>query len=183
MTDEKIIALYFARNEQAIYETDRSYGAFCRRIATNILRAAEDAEECVNDTYLNTWNAIPPEHPSSLKAFLARLTRNLAISRYRKAHAKKRGADAILAELDDCIPARETLWQTIESKRLAEVISDWLRTLDSDDSALFVRRYFSGDDVKTLASLCGVTQTSMAGRLFRLRQKLKKRLKEENFDL
>ena len=182
MTDESIIELYFARNESALTETDKTYGAYCRRIALNILELFEDAEECVNDTYLRAWNSIPPTRPNSLRAFLGRITRNLSISRYRANHAEKRGTALLFSELGDCLP-EPTSENGFDERELARTINDWLRELPEKDRVLFIRRYFSGDDVKKLANLCGVTQNHMAQKLFRLRKKLREKLESEGFNI
>ena len=109
MDDHKIIDLYWARSQQAIAESDRKYGTYCRTIARNILPRLEDAEECVNDTWLRAWNAMPPQRPSVLQAFFGKLTRNLSLDRWRREHAAKRGGSQIelaLDELEDCLAAR-----------------------------------------------------------------------------
>ena len=106
MDDEKIIEMFFARNELAIGETERKYGRYCYAVSYRILNSNEDSEECVNDTYHAAWTHIPPEIPQSLKAFLGRIVRNLSISRFRRTHARKRssGTDVLLSELEDCLP-------------------------------------------------------------------------------
>ena len=111
MDDKQIIELYFKRDECAIRETQSKYGAFCNRIAMNILSIREDAEECVNDTYYSVWKQIPPTVPESFRAFLGRITRNLSISRFRSMRAKKRysGMEVMLSELNDCVPSAETV--------------------------------------------------------------------------
>lgn len=181
MDDKQIIELYFNREESAIMETAHKYGAFCHRIAMNILSIREDAEECVNDTYLAAWKKMPPEMPNSLCAFLGRITRNLSISRYRSNHAKKRysGMEVLLSELNDCIPSMEQTEQIIERNRLSSLISDWLDTLPKDDCTLFVRRYWYGEPVKLLAKQYGCTPNRMTQRLLRLRNSLKTILEKE----
>lgn len=175
MDDKLIIELYFKRDETAIDETGKKYGAFCHRIAINILNIREDAEECVNDTYSTVWKKIPPEIPQSFQAFLGRITRNLSISRFRANRAKKRynGAEVLLSELEDCIPSSENVEQIIDEKQLSEFIDSWLDSLSADDRALFVRRYWYGDAVKTLSHECGCTQGQMAQRMLKLRKNLK----------
>ena len=113
MDDGQIIALYFSRDEAAIRETEKKYGTACRRVAMNILTLRQDAEECVNDTWHTAWKRIPPAVPASLRAFLGKITRDLAISRYRANRARKRfdGAQALLSELEECIPAGDALFQ------------------------------------------------------------------------
>ena len=124
MEDREIVALYHARSESAIAETAKKYGAFCLRVALNLLGIREDADECVNDTYLAAWTRMPPELPASLRAFLGRITRNLSISRYRQNRAQKRyaGMDALLSELDDCVPSPVTVEQALDSMELTRQI-------------------------------------------------------------
>jgi len=181
MNDARIIELYWQRNEQAITESDKQYGRFCRRIAMNILNSSEDSEECVNDTWHRAWENMPPQKPDSLSAFFGRITRNLSLSRFRANHAKKRygGITILLSELEDCIPSRGTIEQETEDWQLAEIISDWLTLLPKDDRVLFMRRYWFGDTVKNLAKECGANQNQMAQRMFRLRSSLKDRLEQE----
>ena len=139
MEDKQIISLYHARDERAIKETDAKYGRYCYRIAKNLLTLHEDAEECVSDTYLAAWNQMPPENPHLLSAFLSRIVRNIAISRFRRDRAKKRhdGVELLLSELDDCIPSAENVEKTVEERELSNIISDWLDTLTGDDRALY----------------------------------------------
>ena len=133
MEDSKIVALYHARSESAIAETAKKYGAFCLRVALNLLGIREDADECVNDTYMAAWTRMPPELPASLRAFLGRITRNLSISRYRQNRAQKRyaGMDALLSELDDCVPSPVTVEQTLDSMELTRQIETWLGSCPS----------------------------------------------------
>ena len=181
MPDERIVALYFERDEQAIKLSEENYGRYCRRIAMNILSDPEDSEECVSDTWYQAWRSIPPQRPQSLIAYFGRITRNLAISRYRANRAQKRfdGVTILLSELEDCVPVENNIEHEMEEKRLAEIISRWLTEISVDDRVLFVRRYWLGDAVKTLARECGVSENQMARRMFRLRKHLKSRLEKE----
>lgn len=181
MEDNQIIELYFRRDESALTETANKYGTFCLRIAMNVVNVREDAEECVNDTYHTAWNQIPPTRPDSFKAFLGRIVRNFAISKYRALHAKKRfnGLEVMLSELGDCVPATESVEQEMEAKELTEYINSWLADLKQEDRVLFVRRYWYGDEVKDLARKCGVSGTQMTQRMLRLRRKLKEYLTEK----
>ena len=181
MEDNQIIELFFRRDESALTETANKYGTFCLRIAMNVVNVREDAEECVNDTYHTAWNQIPPTRPDSFKAFLGRIVRNFAISKYRALHAKKRfnGLEVMLSELGDCVPATESVEQEMEAKELTEYINSWLADLKQEDRVLFVRRYWYGDEVKTLARKCGVSGTQMTQRMLRLRRKLKDYLSEK----
>ena len=180
MEDAGIIELYFSRSEDAIGETARKYGAYCRSIAENILMRREDVEECVNDTWLAAWNAMPPERPGCLRAFLGRITRNLSIARWRRDHAQKRFylTDALLSELDECVPGGTDPAAALDETLLTQAIADWLGTLSADDRALFLRRYWYGDAVSALAAECGVGENRMAQRLRRLRAGLRDALEK-----
>ena len=175
MDDKQIIELYFERNEQAIQETEHKYGAFCRKIARNILDIYEEAEECVNDTYYSVWKQIPPTIPESFRAFLGRITRNLSISRFRAMRAKKRynGMEIMLSELEDCVPASENIESIIEAKELSIYINEWLESLSKEERVLFIQRYWFGEEVRDLAEVCGITAGQMAQKMFRLRKRLK----------
>ena len=185
MDDKQIIELYFERNEQAIKETETKYGAFCHRIAMNILGIHEDAEECVNDTYFSVWKQIPPTVPEVFKVYLGRITRNLSISRFRAMRAKKRysSMEIMLSELNDCVPSSSNVEQTIEVMQLSDYISEWLDSLPEEDCALFVRRYWFGDEVQELAKKCGITAAKMAQRMLRLRKSLKAALEQKGVAL
>ena len=181
MEDAAIVALYFARDEDAIRETDRKYGAFCRRIADNVLARREDAEECVNDTWHTAWRRMPPTRPDSLRAFLGRITRGLAIDRFRAERSQKRydGMELLLSELDECVAAPADTERELERRELTAAVERWLRALSADDRALILRRYWYGDAVGTLAAETGTTAARMTQRLRRLRLRLKAALEEE----
>lgn len=185
MDDQQIIALYHNRDEAAIRESGRKYGPFCRRIALNIFSIPEDAEECVSDTWHAAWRQMPPERPRSLRAYLGRITRNLAVSRFRAARAEKRfsGLERMLSELDDCIPAAVGVEQTVEAQELGGIISDWLESLPEEDRILFVRRYWYGDAVKALAEEKKCTENQMAQRMYRMRGQLKMYLESKGVTL
>ena len=180
MEDSKIVELYLKRDESAISESDRKYGRFLSYLAKNIL-SREDAEECVNDTFLTAWNRIPPIIPDSLKAFLGRIVRDLSISKYRANHAAKRysGMDVLLSELEECLPASDSVDESVERNVLSGIIKDWLSTLPPESRSLFVRRYWYGDSVKELAFESGCSQNTMAQRMFNLRKALKETLEKE----
>lgn len=181
MEDRDIVALYFARSEDAIRETDAKYGAYCRTVARNVLTLPEDAEECVNDAYHTAWNRMPPTRPVSLRAFLGRIVRGLAIDRYRANRAKKRydGMELLLSELDDCVPAQINTERLIEQRELTESVEDWLHGLNREDRVLFVRRYWYGDGVSELAEAYGMTPSQTTQKLRKLRLNLRKNLWEE----
>ena len=181
MEDCQIIDLYWKRNETAITETDTKYGGFCRRISNNILHDPWDSEECVSDAYGRCWDTMPPQRPNSLRAYLGAILRNLSISRYRAEHAQKRfgGAELLLSELSDCIPAPENTQRTVEAGELGELISTWLRKQATEDRVLFVRRYWNGDSVKALAAEMGLRPNALTKRLLRLRENLRRELERE----
>lgn len=185
MDDLAIIELYHQREERAIAESELKYGGMCRSIARNILTLREDAEECVNDTWHAAWNRMPPDRPQTLGAFLGRITRNLAISRWRKAHAKKRfsGMEVMLSELSDCLPGSDTVERYMDQKQLSAAISRWLDGLEEGDRALFIRRYWYGDKVQSLAAERKERSNQLSQRLLRLRKKLREALETEGVSL
>ena len=186
MDDHKIIDLYWARSQQAIVESELKYGAYCRTIAGNILPRREDAEECVNDTWLRAWNAMPPQRPTALQAFFAKLTRNLCLDRWRRDRAAKRGGSQVelaLEELEDCLAARDRVEDTLDAQHTATAISQFVRDLPQPDRYLFVRRYWYMDDLKTLAKRAGMGQSQLKSRLHRIRQRLKTHLEKEGVAL
>ena len=184
MDDLTIVELYHRRDEQAIAESDKKYGAMCCSIALHLLVLREDAEECVNDTWHAAWNRMPPDRPSVLSAFFGRITRNLSISRWRREHAKKRydGIEILLSELEDCVPAPRTLEEDFDRQRLASFISAWLDRLTEGDRRLFIRRYWYGDSVKELAAERGETAGALSQRLLRLRRALRAFLESEGVE-
>lgn len=181
LEDSEIIDLFFERSEQAIGELDQKYGAVVKKMAVNLLRSRQDAEECVNDAYWGVWNSIPPHRPEPLVSYVCRITRNLAVSRLRKENAAKRSRnlDLVLDELEDFIPASVNLEEELEAKELVGEINCFLSTLCYDDRYLFLRRYWFGDPVKEIAEKMGERENRVSVRLFRLREKLRKTLKQE----
>ena len=182
MTDEEIIALFFERSERAISELAEKHGAAVRRVARNILGDERDAEECVDDTWLRAWNSIPPARPASLPAWLAKVTRNLAITRLRGITARKRGGGEIpllLDELAECLPGGEDPQRELEKRELSEAVDRFLSSLEREERDLFTARYFFGASPAELAARTGLTENAVAGRLRRMRTKLKNCLKEE----
>lgn len=185
MEDSQIIDLYFERDEAAISETAAKYGAFCHGIALNILSIHADADECVNDTYLRAWNAIPPQKPIRLGAWLGKVVRNIAFDLWKKNHRQKRyaGMEQLLSELEDCIPSPATVEHQIEEQELTEVINTWLASLPQNDCILFMRRYWNGETVNSLAQESGMSPANMAKKMYRLRQNLKSKLEKEGYSL
>lgn len=181
MEDQAIVALYFQRAEKAIAETVKKYGGLCRSIAQNLLPVRQDAEECVNDTWHAAWQRIPPERPTALGAFLGRITRNLAISRFRKNTARRRsdGLTLMLSELEDCVPAGETTEEAFDRKLLGEHISKWLESLPAQDRALFLGRYWYGESLRELSERSGISTSPLAQKMYKLRLSLKAALEAE----
>ncbi|MGM9619138.1 MAG: RNA polymerase sigma factor [Oscillospiraceae bacterium] len=185
MQDQEILRLFFERSEQAIAELEKKYGTLCRRIASNILRSEQDAEECVSDAYLAVWNAIPPERPAPLSAYVCRIVRNLAVKRYHANTARKRNSfyDVALEELEECLSAPETAETALSARELTRLLDAFLDTLEERDRFLFVRRYWYADSVAALAADFGISENNASVRLSRLRGKLKSYLRKEGFFL
>ena len=178
MNDQEIISLYFVRDEQAIAETDKRYGKTCMQVSMSILNSHPDAEECVNDTYLKTWNAIPPAKPHSLCAFLCRIVRNLSINRLEELTAAKRNRDLTVSfeELEACIPLPDEA-----SPELADLLESFLRKEGETDRVLFVGRYWFACPVEDLARRTGLTRRAVHMRIFRTRERLRAYLTERGY--
>ncbi len=181
MEDEKIIQLYWARDEAAIPATAEKYGAYCGAIAGRILESPEDREECLNDTYLAAWNAMPPHRPRVLATFLGKLTRNLAINRAREQAAAKRGGGAlplVLEELGECVSGGESVEQALDRQELTRALNGFLATLPQEKRQLFLGRYWYMESVGELARRFGMTENRVSVTLHRLRGKLRRYLIE-----
>ncbi len=179
--DNEIIELYLRRDERAITETSRKYEAYCMKISMNILNSRLDSEECVNDTYMQTWKAIPPHRPAVLASFLGKITRNLSINRYNALYAEKRGAGEFalsLDELDDCVAGESTVESEAEIRMLSRAISEFLRRQPALARKVFVCRYFYCDSIAEIAALFKMSESKTKSMLFRTRNKLKKHLEE-----
>lgn len=182
MEDEKIIALYWNRDEAAIGETEAKYGGYLTNIAYNILSVRQDSEECVSDAYLRAWNAIPPKKPENLKLFLGRVTRNLALDRRKADTTEKRGGgQAVLAleELKDCVSSRETPEASLDEKFLAEKITEFLRSQPDTPRKCFVLRYWYLEPISAIASRMELSPSKVKSLLHRTRTKLKIYLEKE----
>ena len=178
--DDQIIALFFARSQQALTELDRKYGAVCSAVARNILKNPQDAEECVNDTYLGLWNAIPPHRPNPLLAFVCRVARNVSLNRYRHNHAQRRdeSRNLPLVELEGCLaaPSAEETWS---AQALGQTLDCFLDTLDRKSRVMFLRRYWFSDSVSWIARQMGITENHVSVQLHRIRSRLKQYLEQE----
>jgi len=186
MVDSTIIDLYWARSESAIAETAKQYGSYCTAISMNILHNNEDAEECVNDTYLKTWNAIPPRRPEVFSTFLGRITRNLSIDRYRSRKSQKRSGDEtalMLSELEECIPSKNSVEDEVEVKELENAVDNFLSTLTHEDRLFFVRRYWYVDSISSIAERFAVGESKVRTSLFRTRNKLRNLLENEGITI
>ncbi len=182
MEDSNIIELYFSRCEHAIAATSEKYGNYLGYISMNILHNREDAAECVNDTYLHTWNAIPPKRPSAFRAWLGTITRNLSFDRYKHANAKKRGGtemELILSELGECIPSSANVERTVEDKEIARLINCFLRNQKPENCMIFVRRYWYGDSIAKISERFLISDSKIKSSLFRTRKLLRLHLERE----
>ena len=186
MEDDTIIELYFQRDEAAISATQERYGAYCRTIARHIVGSPEDAEECVSDTWLRAWNAIPPQRPRKLSVFLGRITRNLSFDKYKAERAQKRGGGEIalvLEELDECVPSGSSAEQPVLDQELSEDINRFLRTLPEQACSIFLRRYWHGKTIREIAEQFSIPENNVKASLFRSRAKLKQHLEKEGISL
>ena len=182
MEDHAIIDLYWAREERALEETDRKYGPYCRTIAHQILHSREDTEECVNDTWLRAWNAIPPQRPCVLSAFLGKITRNLSLDRCRLTRADKRGGGTVavaLEELGDCVPSSNSVEQAVEYTELTRQLDTFLRTLPEKECCLFLRRYWYLDSTRDMSARFSMSESSVKTMLHRTRNKLRTYLTQQ----
>ncbi len=190
MDDRAIIALYNARDEQAISATADKYGAYCLAVAENILASIRDSEECINDTWLKAWNAIPPENPHSLRAWLSRITRNLALNRLAARSAEKRageGCTLALEELSECIAApsdtESEVLQREQAAALAKTLNHFLETLPVRDRDIFLGRYYFLYPTAEIAQRLGMRENYVRNILSRTREKLRTHLGKEEFEL
>ena len=186
MNDREIVNLYWQRSEQAISETERKYGSYCHIIAYNILENSEDSEECVNDTYLNAWNSMPPHRPNILATFLGKITRNLALNKYKHNTADKRGngqAPLVLDEIAEFVSGTDNVEQEINRKELILAINHFLKKLPSDKRNIFVCRYWYFDSISDIAAHFDMTENNVSVTLNRLRLKLRNYLLERGFEL
>lgn len=186
MDDSRIIGLYFERNESAVSETEKKYKNFCFSIANNILHNNEDAAECVNDTFLGAWNAIPPHNPENLQAYLGKITRNLSLKKWREKNAQKRGGSSVqvsLEELEECIPSGLTIDEYIETEELTSIINSFLSALPESERRVFLRRYWYYDSIDDICGRFGFGKSKVKMILKRTRDRLHKRLNKEGFFL
>lgn len=186
MDDAKIVQLYWDRDEQAILATADKYGSYCASIAKNILGNQEDAEECVNDTYLNAWKSMPPHRPGILSAFLGKITRNLSFNRYKQNVADKRGGGevpVVFDEIAELVSDTDSVEQEVDRKELVKAIDSFLDRLPAGKKSIFVCRYWYFDSISDIADRFGMTENNVSVTLNRLRLKLRNYLLERGFEL
>lgn len=185
MEDDRIVELLWARSEQAIEELSTKYQRLCMQIARGVLNNEQDAEECVNDAYLAVWNTVPPQRPDPLRAYVCRITKNLALAGYRRNSAKKRNSqyDLALDELLEVVGQTESVEEASDARELADALNAFLGRLAYRDRCLFVRRYWFSESVAELASTFGMRAHAVSVRLFRIREKLKKHLHQRGISI
>ena len=186
MEDAEIVALYWARNEDAITQTKAKYGAYLNRVAYNILADLEDSQECVSDTLLAAWRSMPDNWPKNLRTYLGKITRQVSIDLYRRRNRMKRYASEYaisLEELGDSFTDGRTPEDELNARLLTETVNRFLRTLPDEARNTFIGRYYFFDSVKNVARYCGMSESKCKSMLYRTRQSLKVYLQKEGFDL
>lgn len=185
MEDQKIIELYWAREEEAIRATSDKYGGLCRAVVGSILASPEDSEECVNDTWLGLWNAIPPQRPRRLAAYVGRVARNLALKRYDYVTAQRRNPQAVrsLEELGECVSGRESMETELENRRIERVIGDFLWGQEEEKRNVFLLRYWYFASIEEICGRTGFGESKVKSMLSRTRQKLRQHLEQEGIAL
>ena len=184
MEDRQIVDLYWARSEVAITETDKKYGRYCHYIAYQILCDDMDAEEIVNDTYLKTWNTVPPNYPDPLKTYVGMISNQLALNRYDEKTAAKRGGGKmplIFHELDECLADEEESIDIAEAVVLRDLLNRFIWSLPKKTRNIFVRRYWYASSLAEIAEEYGMKESAVAMLMFRTRQKLREFLQKEGF--
>ncbi len=182
MDDGKIVEMYLNRDENAISETKQKYGRYCHYIAYNILYSDLDSEECVNDTYLATWNSIPPSKPSSLRAYVGKIVRNIALNRYNASRAKKRNdkVEIALEELSEAIPDTSTDGRAITDElTIKYALNAFVGSLKQETREIFVRRYWYLSSIKDISRDYGITESKVKVTLLRTRERLREFLTKE----
>ena len=186
MEDQRIVELYWGRDESAIKETERKYGRYLLKIAYNILSDTQDSEESVNDTYLDAWNSMPPHRPGVLSSYLAKITRRVSIDIFRRKNREKRKGSEYavsLSELEDCLSSGGGPEEAIEVQELGAAINSFLRGQSEEVRNTFIGRYYFLDPIKEVAQYCGLSESAAKSMLHRTRGKLRDYLREEGFDL
>ena len=186
MKDHEIIQLYWDRNEAAIQRSQEAYGPYCTAIAQNILKDSRDTEECVSDTWLRAWNAMPPQWPRILAAFLGNITRNLSFQRFRARRAEKRGGgemELVLEELEECVSGAESAESEAERRELLSAIQSFLAALPSNKRGMFLCRYWYAEPLERIAQRYGTTRGNVSVQLHRMRTALRGYLAERGYEV
>ncbi|AIQ37610.1 RNA polymerase sigma-70 factor, ECF subfamily protein [Paenibacillus sp. FSL R5-0345] len=185
MEDQGIVHLYLQRSQQAILETKKKYGAYCRVIARNIISNLSDVEECENDAYLAAWNAIPPNLPRNFPVFLGRITRNIALDKYGYNTAQKRNREfeVILTELEECLASPDTVETEYEEGEIASLINQFLYSIDEQARNIFIGRYWYSYSIEELSMRFNMSSSKVKSILFRTRKKLRIHLNKEGVNL
>lgn len=183
--DERIIDLFFKRDQQGIRELDIKYGKTCHSLSYNITNNKQDAEECVNDAYLGAWNTIPPTRPNPLLSYIVKIVRNISLKIYWRKQAAKRSGNYKIAleEIDGCIAGPQNVEDEMEARELARIIEEFLDTLTLENRVIFMRRYWFADSYKDIAELVGLTEKNISVRLTRIREKMKQYLIEREVSI
>ena len=184
LEDEEIIELYWARNERAITETDKKYKNYLHTIAYNILHDDLDCEECLNDTYLGTWNSIPPTRPNVFQAFISKIMRNTALGRYNKNTAEKRIPSEMtvsVGEFVECLPSELTVEEEYFIDGVSKIISEFLRSLPERSAFVFICRYYCSDKISDIADMLHVSESTVFRELMSIREQLREKLVKEGY--
>jgi len=186
LTDAEIIDLYWNKDQSAIEQSANQYGKYCYSVAYSILDSKEDAEECLNDTWLRAWNAIPPHRPDRLSLFFGKITRNLAYDRYKAGRAQKRGGSEFtlaLQELDECIPSADSVDQLVEDRELEQHINRFLHSLPERECSIFLLRYWYNKSLSDIGKSLFLKENNVKASLFRSRNKLRVFLEKEGINV
>ena len=184
MEDKQIVDLYWERSESAIKETEKKYGRYCHYIAYQILENDEDAKEVVNDTYLKTWQTIPPKRPEALKPYVGMISRHLAFDVYEEQHTQKRGQiPLVLDELAECLPSDDEEWDVVSGIALHDSLNTFLRGLPLKTRNIFIRRYWYLDSIADISKRFAISESKVKSTLLRCRNKLREYLEKEGFTL
>lgn len=186
LSDARIIDLYWSRDESAIDETDKKYGRYLYTIAYNIVHDEMDSEECLNDTYLDSWNKIPPTRPEVLGGFLSKIIRNIAVDKFRKKTAQKRipaNYTVPLSELEECLSDELCVDEDRAVEEIGRILNDWISTLSKRREIIFVCRYYYSDSVASIAEMMKLSESTVFRELATMRQELKEAIEKEGYTL
>ena len=185
LTDEEIVAMYWARDEQAIKQTDIKYHSILINVALNILQNKEDSEECLNDTYIGAWNSMPPHKPSVLRSFLSGIMRKIAISKFRANHRQKRqlGQAFSLSDFEDFIPCEDDPYTVAQARALGQVIGTWLERQSQRRRYIFISRYYYAKPIEQITAELGCSKSTVNKEIAQLKQSLREMLAKEGYGI